>query len=211
MARGRKEETRERILNVALALFVRKGYNGTSVDEITHTADLTKGALYGHFESKAQLLLTLINEFKTRFIQAMINSTDRENLGALDKLHQIVSFNARFALENQALCVLPTFLTFERREHMEFEIALKEVYQEYKNYIAKIIRQGQREGVFKKDLNLDLAATTFIALHDGTLHQWLLNQDRIDSKQFVKTFRKIFFEGIQNTPAREKGSHGVSP
>jgi hypothetical protein len=94
---------------------------------------------------------------------------------------------------------------------MEFEIALKEVYQEYKNYIAKIIRQGQREGVFKKDLNLDLAATTFIALHDGTLHQWLLNQDRIDSKQFVKTFRKIFFEGLQNTPAREKGSHGVSP
>ncbi|HQO78132.1 MAG TPA: TetR/AcrR family transcriptional regulator [Thermodesulfobacteriota bacterium] len=202
MAKSRKDATREKILNVALALFVRKGYNGTSVDEITHTAELTKGALYGHFKSKAELLLTLIEEFRIRFIQEMINTTDRENIGALDKLHQIVSFNAQFAIENQSLCVLPTFLTFERKEHREFEIALKEVYQEYKNYIAKIIKQGQREGAFRKDLNPDLTAITFIGIHDGTLHQWLLNQDRIDGKQFVKTFRQVFFEGIQSTPPK---------
>jgi AcrR family transcriptional regulator len=200
MQKERREKTEQKILKAALSLFVRKGYNGTSIDEITKAAELTKGALYGHFESKAHLLLRLIDEFKTRFLKEMIDYTERENLNAPGKLHRILSFNARLALENQSLCVLPTSLTFELKEHEKFEITLKQLYTEYRIYVSKIIKQGQKEGFFKKDLDPDLTAFAFISLHDGTLHQWFLNQDLLEGKDFVKTFRKIFFDGIQNAP-----------
>ena len=199
MSTAKKKKTEQKLLKAALSLFVRKGYNGTSVDEITRTAEVTKGALYGHFKSKADLVLKLIDEFKVRFVHEMIESTEREKLNALGKLHKILTYNARLVLEDQALCVLPTFMTFELKEHDKFEIALKNVYQEYKVYITKIIEQGQKEGDFKQDLDPELAALVFMSLHDGILHQWILNQEVVEGKEFVKTFRKIFFEGLQRT------------
>ena len=56
MAQSRRQKTEQKILKAALSLIVRKGYNGTSIDEITKAAELTKGALYGHCESKAHLV-----------------------------------------------------------------------------------------------------------------------------------------------------------
>jgi len=201
MTTPKKKKTEEKILKAALSLFVRKGYNGTSVDEITRAAQMTKGALYGHFDSKGSLVLRLIEEFKSRFVQEMIKISERDDLTSIEKIHTILSFNARLALENQPLCVLPTFLTFELKEHVTFETALKQLYSEYKSHLGKVIKQGQKEGAFKKELDPELVALVFLSLHDGVLYQWILNQDLIDGKEFVKTFRIIFFEGLLSTPA----------
>lgn len=199
MAQERRKITEKKILNAALTLFVRKGYNGTSIDEITRAAELTKGALYGHFESKAHLVLKLIDEFKVLFIDEMIKATNQENLSALDKIHKVMSFNAELAIKNQSMCVFPTFLTFELNDHEMFKGALKTVHLEYRANIVEIIKQGQREGSFKKDLDPDLTALAFISLHDGALLRWFLNKNIIDGKKFVQTFRTIFLQGIQTT------------
>jgi AcrR family transcriptional regulator len=51
--------TRERILDVALGLFARQGFNGTRLRQIAESLGLTKAALYYHFESKDDILLAL--------------------------------------------------------------------------------------------------------------------------------------------------------
>lgn len=51
--------TRERILDVALDLFVDQGYDGTSLREIAERLGVTKAALYYHFESKDDILMAL--------------------------------------------------------------------------------------------------------------------------------------------------------
>jgi AcrR family transcriptional regulator len=52
--------TRERLLDAAAALFVEHGYGAVSVRDIAAAAKLTKGAVYGHFRSKGQLLVEVI-------------------------------------------------------------------------------------------------------------------------------------------------------
>ena len=54
-----KADTRERILDVALDLFTRQGFDGTSLRQIAESLGLTKAALYYHFESKDDILLAL--------------------------------------------------------------------------------------------------------------------------------------------------------
>lgn len=84
---------------------------------------------------------------------------------------------------------------------MDFEPVLKGVYREYQEFISQLIRQGIQQGVFKKDIDPDLAALSFLAVHDGLLHQWVLNRNYIDGEQFVRTFRKVFMHGlVSNTP-----------
>src|SRR2546421_11516163 len=58
-AAGGAASTRGRILDVALDLFVRKGYAETSLREIAAELGFSKAALYYHFESKQDILLAL--------------------------------------------------------------------------------------------------------------------------------------------------------
>jgi AcrR family transcriptional regulator len=189
--------TERKIIQAALELFVRQGYHGTSVDDITRHIGLTKGALYSHFNSKGDLFLRLIEEFKTRFLDAMTRQAEEHPGNAVEKLNHIFSFNAAFALENQDLVVFLTFLTTELKVDVEFEPALKKIYKEYQRVISQIIRQGIEEGLFRKGLDFDLAALAFIAMHDGILHQWVLNRENLDGKKYISTFRKIFLQGLE--------------
>ena len=52
--------TRERLLAVAFDLFVVHGYSAVSMRDVASAAGLTKGAVYGHFRSKGQLLVEVI-------------------------------------------------------------------------------------------------------------------------------------------------------
>ena len=54
-------DTRERIITSAARVFARKGYHGASLDEVAADAGLTKGAVYWHFQSKADLFLALLD------------------------------------------------------------------------------------------------------------------------------------------------------
>lgn len=70
MARKRKEDaekTRRRILASALSLFVRKGYERTTFNDIAARLKMTKGAVYWHFESKERLLVELVEEALAKF------------------------------------------------------------------------------------------------------------------------------------------------
>ena len=59
----RSREKRARLKVAGLALFRKKGYERTSIDEIALKAHLAVGSFYQHFRSKKQLLLSLMNEF----------------------------------------------------------------------------------------------------------------------------------------------------
>src|ERR1700678_4762683 len=55
-----KERTRQRLLAEAQRLFRERGYAATSLEQIAEAAEVTKGAIYGHFSSKEDLLLSVI-------------------------------------------------------------------------------------------------------------------------------------------------------
>src|SRR4051812_4317345 len=61
-ARVQEREGREELLTAALRVFARRGYRQAGVDEIAAAAGYSKGALYWHFSSKADLLLALLEE-----------------------------------------------------------------------------------------------------------------------------------------------------
>jgi AcrR family transcriptional regulator len=189
-------ETEEKILKVALGLFVRKGYHGTSINDIMLKVGMTKGAFYSHFESKGDLFLRLIEEYRTRFFNEIVSKIDEFEGNALEKIHRMFSLLAKFASDNTDLCIFLTFLTTEMNADVDFEPVLRNVYIDIQKAISSLIKQGIKQGVFKKELNPDLAALTFIALHDGTLHQWVLNRQYIDGEEYVRTFRNIFVGGL---------------
>src|SRR3954449_11278667 len=58
----KKAQTRERLLDAASTVFARKGFASTSIDEVAEAAGVTKGAVYSNFDSKEDLVRTVLDE-----------------------------------------------------------------------------------------------------------------------------------------------------
>ncbi len=68
-----KEVTRLRLIEAAERLFVRKGYDDTSVDEISETAGYSRGAFYSNFDDKEQLFLAVMDRRRPKVLSALAN------------------------------------------------------------------------------------------------------------------------------------------
>jgi AcrR family transcriptional regulator len=101
--------TRERILNVALDLFIEKGFDKTSLREIAEQLGVTKAALYYHFASKEDILMALHLRLHEFGFDALNKLGDQEPTPALwaDLLDQIV---------DQMLAHRKIFLLHERNQ-----------------------------------------------------------------------------------------------
>lgn len=58
------------------------------------------------------------------------------------------------------------------------------------------ISQAIRQALFRRDLDADMAALTFVAFHNGVLHQWVLNRNHLDGEAYMHTFRQILLHGL---------------
>ena len=67
------EKTRKRILASALSLFAKKGYEKTTFTDIAARLDMTKGAVYWHFDSKQALLMALVDKMLAKFRRQLVN------------------------------------------------------------------------------------------------------------------------------------------
>lgn len=191
------QETANRILNQAMRIFLEKGYHGTSIDEITQAAGLTKGALYWHFKSKEDLLKKLIRKYEKSFLDNLIHAVTEVKGRASDKFEKYVRFNSAFAYYNRELCVSFTTLAAELvGAHHGIEPEIRRVYRKYQNFLSKLILQGKKEKIFRKEINAVLAALIVIAFHDGILLQWSMNREKIDGEAYVNTFKKIMLNGM---------------
>ncbi len=59
----RRTDTRDQIQSVALQLFAERGYDGTSLREISERLGITKAAVYYHFRTKGDILASLVDDF----------------------------------------------------------------------------------------------------------------------------------------------------
>ncbi|HSB85736.1 MAG TPA: TetR/AcrR family transcriptional regulator [Ilumatobacteraceae bacterium] len=66
---------REQILDVAVEVFARNGFHGTSMNDVAEAAGVTKPVLYQHFDSKQDLYMALLDEVGNRLLSAISKAT----------------------------------------------------------------------------------------------------------------------------------------
>jgi AcrR family transcriptional regulator len=74
----RKAATRTRLLDAAARVYAAHGFSGATLDDVAEEAGMTKGAVYGHFGSKDNLLVALIEEYLAAELAEQIGLFDRD-------------------------------------------------------------------------------------------------------------------------------------
>jgi AcrR family transcriptional regulator len=107
-----KARTRQRLLAEAERLFRERGYAATSLEQIAEAADVTKGAIYGHFSSKEDLLLSAIEATPTPDYGAVLNDLSRPlrerlaEFGAVVAVDEATTDKARLAVGLEFIAAL---------------------------------------------------------------------------------------------------------
>jgi AcrR family transcriptional regulator len=162
--------TRNLILEKAAPLFNKKGFEGTSLADLSDVTGLTKGALYGNFQDKE----TLASEAFTYSIK-MVKELVRKELSGLPsyktKLLALLDFYARYVLDPPIAGGCPLLNTaIEADDH---RLSMREVVvselTETVDFIAGLLKKGVRAGEFTRDFNPREMAYTFFCAIEGAL------------------------------------------
>lgn len=162
MARNKHpEETVDRILDVSFRLFMEKGYERTSIqDIIDNLGGLSKGAIYHHFKSKEDILVTVTDRMTAESNQMLGTIRDRSDLTGKEKLKAIFKASICRPVQDDIFTVAPNLSNNPR---LIFSIFRETVDDTAPNYILPIIKQGMDDGSIQTDFPDELAELIVLA------------------------------------------------
>ncbi|WNK42306.1 TetR/AcrR family transcriptional regulator [Pantoea agglomerans] len=170
----KQEAKRRQILDAAVACFARKGFHGTSTNEICAAAGMSPGNLFHYYPNKPALIAAIAeedrNEMNARFAR-LIDEDDAitaiETL-AIELLEQSADpVYARISVEIAA----------ETMSNSETGSLFAENEAQIKANLAALLQRGIAKGQIDPTIQPALAATWLIALADGAVGRALMDPD----------------------------------
>lgn len=189
MARNKyPEETINQILTAALNLFMQKGYEQTSIqDIINELGGLTKGAIYHHFKSKEEIWQAVIDHAFKGVDEMLSGIRDDNGLNGLEKLRKISQLSLDNAAHNELASVAPNLLRNPKLLAAQIENIFEKAVPVY---IQPIIEQGMRDGSIRTDYPRELSEALVI------LTNLWLNPEVIQASPEMMLRKVRFFDEI---------------
>lgn len=148
------EETIRKILDTAERLFIEKGYDRASLQEIIQETGLSKGAIYHHFASKEDILYSVCERIGRRNGEILSKVRDAPDLSGLEKLRTIFKVSMQPERQAKMFCMMPYLLDNAKFLATEMQSIFAEVAPVF---IEPIIRQGLADGSIRTDHPRELA------------------------------------------------------
>lgn len=188
MARNKyPEETVKLILDAATHLFVEKGYDATSLQDIINETNLSKGAIYHHFSSKEEIFEAIFRRIGEENTTALAKVRDDKSLNGLEKLRAI--FKAALFNSNQSLMLTVTPCLLDNPRFLAMQIA--QLYQIVApKFIQPILQQGIDDGSIQA-ANPGELAEAIMVLSNVWLNPLVSMTDEAGMRNRCKTFNDL--------------------
>ena len=193
--RGKKvnmNKTKRKIFETSMKLFAKKGYEATSIEEITATVGVAKGTLYYHFSSKEEIFNFLVEE-GIKLLQNSIDIKTAKFPNYIDKIKAIILIQIKIVdkYEDIITILLSQFWGNEARNQM-----CKEQILTYISKIEEIVRQGIEKKEIKQG-NPQIIASEIYGLIASSLVYKIRNSGQIDIMKLYKEFENTVIEGLK--------------
>ena len=185
-------KTKRKIFEASMKLFAEKGYDATSIEEITATVGVAKGTLYYHFSSKEEIFNFLVEE-GIKLLQNSIDIKTSKLPNYIDKLKAIILIQIKIVVKYEDIItiLLTQFLGKKARNQK----CQKLVY-EYINKIVEIVKEGIKKGQIKQG-NSQAIASEIYGLICSSLVYKLRNNGQIEIMKLYKEFENTIIQGLK--------------
>jgi TetR/AcrR family transcriptional regulator, transcriptional repressor for nem operon len=183
---SKAQETREKILREAAALFNQYGYSGSSMSDIMRVTGLQKGGIYNHFKSKDELALQAF-DFAVEGMRKQYLTVLKGKHNSVDRLKAVISIFSHLA-ENPPIpggCPLLNTAVESDDTHPALRQRVQIAMDGWRALICKIINKGIAKGEVRENVEANAVATIMISTLEGAVMMSKLYGDAIHLKRAV--------------------------
>jgi AcrR family transcriptional regulator len=179
------EDTKRRVLDAAAQVFAESGFEGSRITQIAKAAGLSVGAIYNHYQSKAELLAAVVERHSAGELNQLL-ATD-EPAGVLDL---IAAQGKRLEDAPLAAPLLAEVILAARRDPESAQILLREVTNR-EQLVADFVRFGQSTGDVIEDVDADVVARFCLMLGLGSLLVRAMDLPATDSDAWASLITRL--------------------
>ena len=160
MARNKHpEQTVQLILDTATRLFLQKGYDETTLQDIIDATKLSKGAIYHHFASKEAILIAVVDRMGDFNSAVLAEIRDRKGLTGAEKLRELFRTSMTLSFQGKILHMLPFLIENPKFMALQMQSILGEAAPDY---ILPILKEGIADGSIHTDHPEELSEVLLI-------------------------------------------------
>jgi TetR/AcrR family fatty acid metabolism transcriptional regulator len=193
-ARAVITDKREAILRAAVKVFAQKGFFNSKVADVAKEAGIADGTVYLYFKSKDEILHSVFDRAMGEFI-----SEGKREIDGITEPDKKLQKIARLHLER---------LSADRDLAIVFQVELRGStkfmeefsgggFAEYLDIIRQTIAEGQRQGIFRKDLKPVVCAKILYGALDEMVTNWILSKKSYPLAPLADEVLKVFFNGMK--------------
>jgi TetR/AcrR family acrAB operon transcriptional repressor len=171
--------TREAVLDSALTTFGRSGYGATTLDAVAEAAGVTRGAVYWHFSSKADLAAALVAERFGRATAAVMAAGEAAStpVGKLRLLLVATLTHLEVDRDYRAIVELTLFKAEALPEIAGTLDAKRAALRAQRALAASLLADAKARGEVDADIDPHTVAITLLGLVNGLAVLWLLDPE----------------------------------
>ncbi len=182
----------DRLLQVAVAVFTERGYDGTSMENLSQASGLSKSSLYHHITGKEQLLRLALE----RAVNPLLAVTAEDGCAtgsAIDRLHYLIRREVAVLAEQ-----LPyVTLLLRVRGNTDTERWALEQRRHFDRTVAGLVTQAVADGDVRPDVEPATAARLIFGMINS-LTEWYRPRDDLQPGELADQILAIVFAGITN-------------
>lgn len=185
-------KTKRKIFETSMKLFAEKGYDATSIEEITATVGVAKGTLYYHFSSKEEIFKFLVEEGVKLLKNSIAIKTDKLT-NSLDKIKAIVLIEIKVLVKYESFItmVLSDIWGTSQRSKM-----CRDYMFEYIEMIQSIVEEGiKNKEIIEADANV-IASSIFGFVCSSLIYKLRDGKD-IEPVELYKEIEKTFIRKLE--------------
>ncbi|MCG7408764.1 TetR/AcrR family transcriptional regulator [Paenibacillus sp. ACRRX] len=172
MIKKTKTSNRSIVMRVATTLFLEKGYQVTSMDEIVAVSKVSKTNIYYHFKSKEELLAAIVDQMVDHYNHIIDNIVQKTHLPVVERIGEITMLLSEHQSNSLGGC---PFLTIYVQTSHEFEFVRETIGSFFQNQMHTIENLLQ-EGITRKEFSSQLPPSQLAALILSTIEGALFLQ-----------------------------------
>jgi TetR/AcrR family transcriptional repressor of nem operon len=181
-----KPNVKQQIVTASMTLLHCRGFNATSVQDITEAAGVPKGSFYNHFASKEALGVEVLQRYAEQARQ-LGGLLDEPSLAPLERLRRYygLMIEANVASEFNAGCMLGNFSTELSNQSPAIRLKAQQSFAALTTTLAQIIAEGQRDGAIASAQPAPELADFAIDAWQGAVLRAKAEQSRAPLDRFV--------------------------
>ena len=184
---------RHAIMDVAMHLFGKQGYTGTSMRDIASAVGVLPGSLYAHIASKEAMLADIVEDGINRFL-AVVQPLVASTASPSEKLRAMIIAHVEVVADNPERSLV-VFHQWRFLGESTIQSAIKK-RGDYEQAFISVISEGVSIEAFRPDLNLRIAVLTILGALNWS-SEWLSPDGKFSPTKVGDLIADTLLTGIQ--------------